>query len=185
MIHFKDFIVEALPDAGQRESVRNYIAGGLRGDPLRRAQYWYGRGVGKTTLAEIVAALFHAPAHVDDLAELGKPYGLTPLYCADIAIAEFRGGRLEDRKLLQLLNCLGNYSIARAGENPVSQPAGIPWLLVATGAPVGFFSAHMRPSLDFIEFRHLPAKRDPWLARRIIADELPAVCEWFLYGEVA
>lgn len=182
---FNALIERILPDAAVRARVQEYIGYTLLSDTrFQRAQIWIGSGAnGKGTLANLVQALHERTAAVQlDCLEgfrMAGMIGASLIYCDEAPQRNINEQAMKSLIAGELVQ------IDRKHRDPLTVRVNGKWLILANHIPaVTDQSTGFWRRFDVVPFPvEIPEKeRDPLLAKRIIALELPGVLNWALEG---
>lgn len=182
---FIEFIHRILPDEDVRLRVQEYLGYTLLSDTrFQRAQIWLGTGAnGKGTLANLVQALHQKTAAVQlDCLEgfrMAGMIGASLIYCDEAPQRNINEQAMKSLIAGELVQ------IDRKHRDPLTVRVNGKWLILANHIPsVADQSTGFWRRFDVVPFPvEIPEKdRDPMLAKRIIAHELPGVLNWCLDG---
>lgn len=182
---FIEFIHRILPDEDVRLRVQEYLGYTLLSDTrFQRAQIWLGTGAnGKGTLANLVQALHQKTAAVQlDCLEgfrMAGMIGASLIYCDEAPQRNINEQAMKSLIAGELVQ------IDRKHRDPLTVRVNGKWLILANHIPsVADQSTGFWRRFDVVPFPvEIPEKdRDPLLAKRIIARELPGVLNWCLDG---
>lgn len=182
---FIKFIEQILPDEEVRARVQEYLGYTLTSDARhQRGQIWLGSGAnGKGVLANIIQS-FHANVATLNLADIGG-FGLSHLPGASLIYVDEIPLCKIDEAILKKLIAGENSTIKLHYRPAINARILAKWLVLGNTIPqVEDRSDGFWRRFDLVPFNVTIAEkdRDPNLAKKIIASELPGVLAWLLAG---
>lgn len=182
---FAAFLARVLPDEAVRLRVQEYVGYTLTSDTRhQRAQIFVGSGAnGKGVLSNIVQEL-HARTAAVQLDNL-EGFRMSNMIGASLIFCDEAPQRGIDEQALKSLIAGELVQIDRKYRDPIDTRITGKFLILANHIPAVTDQSHgFWRRFDIVPFdvEIPPAERDPMLAQRIIAGELPGVLHWALRG---